>query len=104
DDADPPVALEITSLQAAEWLAANSRMDSFKEYLQRHAREEGLGGWNVCIYAGANQRRVRGVALELMRRGQEIRPGEYTVQDLEEADNPAGLIQEHRRLAQLGLW
>lgn len=107
-DAQPrPVAIEITGvIDGSEMSGADAAVAHVKKPLNILARNESWGCWVLALNVSARMKPVKHVVAELIRNGTEIRPGDYTVEDLAVADLAGKLdnfLARHRDLVKLGV-
>ena len=69
DAADPPVALEVTSIVDPPFIATARMVDRVGDALTRVATEEGLGRWYVEVVAGTRLHRIKQAVLEIIMEG-----------------------------------
>lgn len=81
DEATPPVAMELTSVQDDSYLGTVSFVRKAADRLTRLARAERLGGWEVVVSEG-NLANLEVTVADLIRSGREIDVTHYTSDDL----------------------
>ena len=104
DDAEPPVALEITTVQDDHFLSTIYEVGKLRKRLNESAKNEGLIPFRFTIDERAELRTLYDPLIQLMRSGVSIRPGVYSSDDLREWDDDGVLddrIEQHRRLGAL---
>jgi hypothetical protein len=67
DDAQPPVALEVTTLVTPKTMAVGSELIKLETRLEQIVRSEDLGSWLLGIFADASPKRLEGPLTELLR-------------------------------------
>ncbi|MCH8899290.1 MAG: hypothetical protein IH942_02210 [Acidobacteria bacterium] len=72
DAANPPTALEITTLVWSEFQASVGERSKIERQLGEQAEKEQLGRWEATIHSGKNVQRIAEVALAAMRRNEAI--------------------------------
>lgn len=107
DQAVPPVALEVTTLQDDSFLSAGSAAQKLADRLSDVAKEEQLTPFAFTISERADMsRKLDATLLDLMRSGQPVRPGDYSSDDLRDWDQARTLkenVERHHRLEELGI-
>lgn len=103
DTSDPSAALEVTALHGSGEPQIVSELNKkLAPELRDLAKQEALGEWLVVVEVGTNIKRLIPELRELLRRGDSIRVGEYTSDELMAGDAVA-ITELHRRLTTLGL-
>jgi len=100
------IALELTSLQDPELLAAGDAAGKVECQLTAFVRERRLTGWVVEVSSHASLKRIADAVRPLMVSGIEISPMAYSSRDLADAEAKGELRElreRHRRLDRLGL-
>lgn len=103
---EPRVALEITGIHVAEERQVLGEAEKRLEVeLSATAEEYGSGTWLVVLDRKARVRDLLPELKVLVAEGREIRPNDYTSQELEAIGRPAmkAFVQRHRRLGDRGL-
>jgi hypothetical protein len=73
DQADAPIAMEITALVEPEARALNAELLKLEAELREIVAAEGLGGWLLGIWVGTDVRRLRPPLVEFLRSQRERR-------------------------------
>lgn len=103
DDSDPPAALEVTALHGPGERQTISELNKkLQPELSGLAEGERLGQWLVVVEVGSNVKRLIEPVGEVLRRGESIRVGEYTSDELIAGDAIA-ITGLHRKLKGVGL-
>lgn len=102
-----PVAMEVTTLRTPHHDAGAVAVQGLKDLLNDLAHTE---AWECCWFVAVNleadMRNLGPRVAELIRHGVEIRPGDYSAQDLVAAGSSEGVerfLDLHRELESLGL-
>jgi len=104
DDAEPPVALEITTVQDDHFRSTVYEARKLRNRLNEAAKNEGLTPFRFTIDERAEVRTLYDPLIELMRSGVSIRPGIYSSDDLREWEDVGALderLEQHRQLTAL---
>lgn len=102
----PPVALEVTGLHVPSERALGGAIDTRLEpALNGVAARQKLGGWVITLDSHARVKDLIPEVFELMKKGESIRPGEYSSDDLlaRNPDQRRAFVDEHTRLRRMGL-
>lgn len=98
------IALELTSLNDAEWNAAGSEVAKLENRLTERARREGWGGWVLGIAMPSRIRELEPAVVQLMAGGEEFEPSYSAEELLGMAHQDArAFVERHRALHGLGL-
>jgi hypothetical protein len=73
DEADQPLALEITSVVRPQDRSATASSSKLCERLSQVTQTEQLGHWALTLWADADLDRLEPLILDLMQRGEAIR-------------------------------
>jgi len=95
DDADPPVALEVTSIVDPPFIATARIADRVADELTQIVRREGLGRWYVGVVAGTPLKPLQSRILEAIRFNAPRPPGISDIRRAPEGD-PAVVIYSWR--------
>ena len=101
-----PIALEITTHRFGHLAEGTKAMRALEHSLNTWAAERDVGCWFITVDPSAQHGRLKPVIKGLILRGIEIRPGEYTAEDVrrEEAAGTYGeFLEQHRCLSRLGI-
>jgi hypothetical protein len=105
-DAKPlPIALEITSLLDAAFLAGGREAFRVQDHLTAVAEREELGSWLAMVNTERRMKDLESRILDLIRKGREIAPGYYTHHDLMplSAGEQEEFMRLHDELKAMGL-
>lgn len=106
ESADPPVALELTTVQDSRFLGTASYVRKVSERLSKLADQEELGTWEVTVREEGDLTDLQAVVTEVVRRGEEIDVRAYSSDDLRRWQQEGRLEKERalrRRLALAGV-
>lgn len=87
DAADPPVALEITSIVDPPFIATARIADPVAEALTMTAKEESLGRWYVEIVAGTRLKSIGPAILNVIKTQAPLPQGVQTVQKAKDGEH-----------------
>ena len=74
NDADPPVALEVTSITDGEFISTAAAAEPVAARLNAHAQRLGAGFWYINVVAGTLLKPLENELDQLMERGPEVLP------------------------------
>jgi len=106
DEAQPPLALEVTTVQDDSFLSARSQALKLVDRLREAGEREGLPPFMFSINERTDMKAVFEPLLELMRSGEKTRPGQYTSGDLKRWDSEGTLrdnLAWHQMLESWGI-
>ena len=90
NDADPPVALEVTSITDGEFISTAVAAERVADRLNGHAERLGVGFWYINVVAGTMLKPLENELDQLMERGPEAFP-DLMAQDGLRAGLPVGV-------------
>ncbi len=104
DESDPPLALEVTTVQDDSFLSARSQAQKLADRLTEAAEQEGLLPFMFSLNERTDMKTVFEPLLELMRSGEQIRPMHYTSGDLKKWESEGTLEDKLAKHQMLDSW